>query len=286
MHWHKEVEILLVLKGSVNVRKGTEAYVMKENDLIVINSHEIHSKSKTEEDNIVLGLQIDPDYYCKYYSGFNNILFNCESFNYDEKNQERFNPIRQHLARIVWEFNKKQEGFQLLVGSEVHLLLAYLINNFKSDSSMEEEGIDNDRERIRRIVDYINENMVKGVSLQEIAEREDLNPYYLSHFIKRSLGISFQEYLNFIRLESVTKLLLSTNKTIIDISHESGFPSTKSLNRIFKREYQISPTDYRKLHKRENGFANDIDLQKIKSKRYVDVDRHLALDKLFTYLKL
>lgn len=287
MHWHKELEILLVLKGSLNIRKGTEVYVMKENDLIVINSQERHKTSRTEEDNIVLAIQIDPDYYSRHYPGFDNIRFNCESFHNHEKDQEAFDPIRQHLARIVWESNKKQEGFQLVVGSEIQLLLAHLINNWKDDNPAQGEPIDNDMERIQGIMDYINENMAKGVTLQQIAEREHLNPYYVSHFIKRTLGISFQEYLNFIRLDNVIKLLLNTDKTIIDISYESGFPSTKSLNRIFKREYEISPTEYRKLYKKakENDFNNGLDLDKVKSKTYLDVDRNIALGKLYTYLK-
>ena len=286
-HWHKEMEILLVLKGSVKIKRGSEDHLMKENDLVVINSREIHNISRREEDNIVLAIQIDPDYYSKYYPGFNNILFNCESFHSDESKEESFDLIRHHLARIVWESNKKQEGFQLLVASEVQLLLAHLINNCKKDNLTEDKPIDEDMERIQGIVDYINENMTRGATLQEIAEREHLNVYYLSHFIKRSLGISFQEYLNFIRLESVTRLLLNTNKSIIDISYESGFPSTKSLNRIFKREYEMSPTEYRKLYKKskKNGLGNGIDLERVKSRTYLDVDRNIALGKLFTYLK-
>lgn len=47
-----------------------------------------------------------------------------------KEEQEKFNRIKQRLAKIVWELNKKRKGYQLLIGSEVHLLLVDLINNF------------------------------------------------------------------------------------------------------------------------------------------------------------
>lgn len=288
LHWHHQIEIILVLKGSINLRIESELYLLEENDLILINSNSAHNTSRTMKDNIILALQIDPDYYSQYYSELNKIVFNCKSFGYIKENQEKFDVIRHYLARIVWELNKKQEGFKLKVGSEVNLLLAYLVNNFK-DYIVDDENIENlhqDMDRIQNILSYINDNIENKITLQEIAHREHLNVYYLSHFIKKILGISFQEYLNIIRLDKAVALLLSTNKTITDISYESGFPSTKSLNRLFKKQYNCSPSHYRKGYEKDDtlSYQKDINLYKSKSRTYLDVDRNAALKKLFSYL--
>ncbi|SKC49372.1 GH39 family glycosyl hydrolase [Maledivibacter halophilus] len=288
MHWHKEVEILLVLQGSVNIRVGNERYLLQEDDLILINRNEIHNTNKTEEDNILFALQINPEYYATHYPQIKKIVFDCKSFLHGKNEQKRFDTIRGYLAQIVWELNKKREGYQLTIGSIVYLLAAYLVDNFdyvliedKKEAIMSKNII-----RIQSIIEYINDNLEKKVTLKDIADNQNLSIYYLSHFIKENMGMSFQEYLNNIRLDKAVYLLLNTNKTITELSYESGFSSTKSFNKLFKDTYCFTPTEYRKKcgDKTNNSEDNDKELEKKKSKTYLDVDRSAAFKKLFSYL--
>lgn len=107
MHWHSEIEILLILKGIVNIKIGGKEYLLKENDLIVINSMEMHSINKTNEDNILLALQISPNYYSEIYPDFSNTVFNCNSTL--SSGQEKFDVIRHLVAEILWEINKQKK---------------------------------------------------------------------------------------------------------------------------------------------------------------------------------
>ena len=63
MHWHDEIEILLVLEGSVNIRMGDKTHLLHEDDLILINNREIHNIIKTQENNILLEIQIKQEYF-------------------------------------------------------------------------------------------------------------------------------------------------------------------------------------------------------------------------------
>lgn len=286
MHWHRDIEIALVLQGSVNIRLGNDTHRLEEDELIIINNNCIHNATQVEEDSVVLIVKINPDYYSKYYSGLNNIRFDCRVFDCGER-EERLDMIRHHLAKIIWEFNKKKDGFKLMVGSEVHLLLAYLVNNCKiiPDGNERAKATNNDMERIQRVVSYIDKNADKGVTLQEVADVENLNVYYMSHFIKRVLGISFQKYLNVIRLDKSLKLLSTTNKTITEISYESGFPSTKSLNRIFKRELNCSPSEYRRDNRDMSYSRSNKGIGEIEVKQGPDIYKDTALTKLFSHLR-
>ena len=288
MHWHKHIEIILVLQGSVNIRVGSKKYILTENDLILINSDEIHSTSKTNENNTLLVLQIDPELYNNYYPGFNKITFKCKSFKYNKDEQERFDIIRYHLARIVWELNKKKEGYKFKIGSEMLLLGKHLINNFYYQTiENNTEDIKKYTYRINRIINYIDENLDRGVTLQEVADSEELNVYYLSHYIKKTLGISFQEYINLKRLDKAIPLLISTKKTITEISFESGFSSVKTFNNLMRKTYNCTPTQYRKNNIGVEDKIDDLEISKdkIRSKTYFDVDRNQVFLKLFTYLK-
>ncbi len=63
MHWHNEMEFLLVLEGSVSIRVGEEVYYLKENDIILVNSDELHSTRKTKDENVLLAVQINSNFY-------------------------------------------------------------------------------------------------------------------------------------------------------------------------------------------------------------------------------
>lgn len=176
-----------------------------------------------------------------------------------------------------------KKGHQLIIGSKINLLTLYLVNNFTDLEVHEEREKTNYRDikRIEEIIVYINENIEKKLSLKQIAAKQDINLYYLSHFFKKKTGISFQEYINIKRLERATKLLINTDNKVTDIVFKCGFSSTNYFNRIFKEKYNCTPTEYRE----ENIILNkNLDIDKIKNKTYLDVDRKAAFKKLLSYL--
>lgn len=285
MHWHNELEILFVLQGSVNIRVGNERFLLKENDLMLVNMNELHNINKTSEDNVLLALQINPKYFFAYYPKLRKMAFECKSFLYGRDEQKKYDTIRNYLAQIVWELNKKRKSYQLTIGSIVYMLAAYLVENFDYTLIVDTKvaSISKDIIRIQGIISYINDNVDKKITLKEIADREHLSVYYLSHFIKKNMGMSFQEYLSNIRLDRAVNLLSTTNKTITDISYESGFPSTKAFNKLFKDIYNCTPTAYRKKNEDKTYINNNRENKK--SRTYFDVDRTEAFKKLFSYLK-
>jgi len=290
LHWHDQIEILLVLQGSVHVRERTKSYLLKENDLILFNSNEIHNTSRTDEDNMLLALQISPEYCAACCPGFKRMVFDCKSFLARENDRERFDEIRRFMTRIVWELNKKKKGYQLTVGSEINLLAAYLINHFDCHITEDKNtaGKQRDIARLRNILHYIDEHADDNVTLQGLADREHLNPCYLSHFIREKMGMSFQQYLNHVRLDRAVNLLTNTDRTITEISYASGYPSIKAFNRNFKAVYRCSPKEYRNGNHLSPGgkwIRDDPGSGEKRSRTYLDVDRNAALKKLFSYLK-
>lgn len=287
MHIHKEMEIVLVLEGSINITIKDKGYFLKENDFILVNPGEIHSTSKTNEDNICLVFQFDPINLEYYYPLFGKNIINCKSFEYGEEEQERFDIIRRRLARMLQELNKKTQGYQLKLGSETLLLVRDLLHNFeyrKIDKEEEQESKDN-VQRINRIIKYINDNLDDGVTLDEIADVEDMSIYYLSRFFKQIIGMTFQDYKNQKRVDKAVRLLTNTDDTITSVAFQSGFPSIKALNSIFKRYHGCAPSEFRNtIQDSNNDDMPDLQIDKIKNKTYLDVDRTAAFAKLYSYL--
>jgi len=67
IHWHYCIEILYVIKGTINLYINTEKYVINENQVEIINLDEVHSIESDDPDNKVIIFQIDPYFFQKYY---------------------------------------------------------------------------------------------------------------------------------------------------------------------------------------------------------------------------
>lgn len=103
----------------------------------------------------------------------------------------------------------------------------------------------NNTHRLNRITDYVAEHFSDPLSLQDIAAQEHVTPCHLSHFMKNMIGISLQEYLNQIRFEHALRLMDTTDLTLLDICLETGFSSTRYLNRVFQKNLGCSAKEYR-----------------------------------------
>ena len=101
-------------------------------------------------------------------------------------------------------------------------------------------------ERLKRITEYMYDNYGRKLTLNEIAEREHLSVFYLSHVIKAATGLSYQDLLSFMRVEESEKLILGTDKKIGTISLESGFSAVRYYIKYFEKWFGIHPLEYRK----------------------------------------
>lgn len=97
-----------------------------------------------------------------------------------------------------------------------------------------------------RIIGYIRENLNDcDLSLTSIAQEFEINPTYLSRFFKEQTGENLIDYINKNRVELAKELLQGTNEAIANISMLTGFASSQSLIRVFKKYEGITPGQYR-----------------------------------------
>ena len=78
IHFHEDLEILLVLSGAVTLKNGFYVENLKEGDLFILNARELHSYYRNAEENIVLILQINLDYFSRYFDHLRNSFFVAE----------------------------------------------------------------------------------------------------------------------------------------------------------------------------------------------------------------
>jgi AraC-like DNA-binding protein len=98
-------------------------------------------------------------------------------------------------------------------------------------------------------LEFIDNNLDKQITLEEIANQCYLSPVYFSNLFYEKLGIRPTQYINQKRIQKIQTLLVCTNKSIKEISEECGFKDTNYFCRIFKKYIGTSPAKYRKEKK-------------------------------------
>lgn len=105
-------------------------------------------------------------------------------------------------------------------------------------------------ELIEKAKRYIQENYRDpGLSLKKLAEYVELNERYLSTRFTKETGENFQSYLTGLRIEKSKELLQSTQFKVYEIAEMVGYTTPEHFNRMFKKQEEISPAQYRKQKK-------------------------------------
>ena len=262
LHRHKQLEIIFMLTGTINIRIQEDVYQLQAGDIILINPYDLHGLIATSEDNVFLCFKVDTEYYDYYALNFSTKRFLCNSTLSEKVAFDKNSPFEElwkRLAMLVFQQDDNQSVYGFSVGMIILDIGKILITNFQSESS-ENYVHSKDVQRLTRILDEIDNNFDKGINLKDIAEKENLNLCYLSSFIKQQLGIGFQEYVNMKRIEKVINQLLTTNKTITEIAFSSGFSNTKSLNQLFKKIVYKTPTEFRIKYSESRELLPNFDI--------------------------
>lgn len=98
--------------------------------------------------------------------------------------------------------------------------------------------------RIRKIITFINDNIHRHVSMQELSERFSFHPNYGSVLFKKSMGKSYQDYVIEKKIDRACRLLAETDLSLIEISSRLGY-EYYYFNKLFKRIKGTPPARYR-----------------------------------------
>ena len=250
IHWKDSLEILFVLKGSVEVGIETEEYTLQTRQIEIINVNEVSWISSVDDDNLVLIIDIDPAFFKRYYDDAEDTFFYTDSSNKRVQEDEAYYKLREYISILLFEVVSKLDDYEDLTEETLLQMMYHLLNNFHylfyEGENLEEDELQ--LQRYHRIIKYLSNNYMNKVSLQDIADKEFLSSQYLSYKIKETFGLGFNEYLNQIRVEESTKLLLDTDSSISEISDKVGFSHVRYFNKHFKLHYEMTPLQYRKKH--------------------------------------
>lgn len=113
-----------------------------------------------------------------------------------------------------------------------------------------EDTVPIDSEILNGAMTYINQHYRENICLEDVADFTGFSRFYFSRMFKQFAGCSFTEYLTRKRMETAMDLLTRSTRSIQEIAEQSGFGSLATFNRVFRKQNQCTPTQYRAIYGR------------------------------------
>lgn len=255
-HCHKELELILVLRGVTHYQIYHTDYELNTGDLIIADAEDLHQIHDSSDDILMLSMHIDTRRFDSTYPNIRYMFFVCEEcMEGPSSNRQLLHSklalLKDQVARLALHYAEGDAPSLLM--EEINKLVAILVEHFQGFfmedyqyKTSHQDMSDESMQRLCRITRYIMLNYKEKISLDDFAKTEHLSSYYLSHLIKENLGFNFQNFVNAIRLEFAEKLLVFSNLTLMQISQECGFSSPNYFNKCFSAWHGKTPAQYRK----------------------------------------
>ncbi|MBP2832764.1 helix-turn-helix domain-containing protein [Aquimarina sp. U1-2] len=247
-HYHPEIELVYVNGGTGKRQIGSHMSYYRNGALMLIGSNLPHCgftdlKTGNSRETIV---QMLPDFLGTHFfdipemSGIGKLL-------------------RQAKKGIVFHGNTKRkigaqiealrdlESFERLIGilkvlKEMEKTDEYTILN--AEGFIIETAIQ-DNNRINLIFNFVQQEFIRPISLEEIADKVSMSVPGFCRYFKKITGKTFTQFVNEYRLVHAAKLLHEKQTSITDVCYESGFSNFSHFNKLFKKFSGKTPSMYR-----------------------------------------
>lgn len=103
------------------------------------------------------------------------------------------------------------------------------------------------------VIDYVESNFGGDLSLDAIAYKLGITGPYLSSYFKEKTGTNFSDYIQTVRMNKATEMLIETDLLIQEIAFLVGYLTVASFNRVFKRYTGMTPGEFRRQNKQWKG---------------------------------
>ena len=245
LHWHKEIELLYMIDGSLIMTRNGRKTVINTGDVVVVNSEDIHIVD-VEDDNKInkyLVVQLSYDYAKQFYKKLDTVFFDID------RNENAKKELVKIMAALAELENSKDEFVALEQRSELNKLYYILLKYCTQQKKVAIKKNNSANFRYAKtVIEYIGDNYKDEITLNDMAALVGLSPAYFSKYFKNVTETSFVTYLNTVRLEHALKDLVTENISVMDAALENGFPNVKSFISMCKKVYGATPTQCKKIY--------------------------------------
>lgn len=247
-HYHPEVEITCVLKGSGTRHVGNHISNYDNGDLVLIGPNLPHSgfglHATNPHEEIVVQAKEDvikqPLAHLKEMEAIGLLLEKAKYgivFTGETKKAATAKLINMLQLSSFEKYIELIKVLQLLAVSEEYSLL--------NEQVLLSTTINKHKARLQKILTYVENHYTKEIDIADVARLSALSVPSFCNYFKRTTHITFTDFVNRYRIQKAC-LLLQEDKTIAEVCFETGFNNVTYFNKVFKAVLNKTPSEFRK----------------------------------------
>ncbi len=238
-HWHESIEILYVTEGTITVLSDASSSTAGKDEIIIINSNNVHYIQTLAEESKYYCLIIDRKFCEEFGLDTEEIVF--ERLIKDKAVRDKFNVIKE-------EFHSQKALYKAKIKSAIMDLIICLYRDYTLSESPLSNKLETGKiEIIKKAIRYIQGNYDKNISVSDIAEEAGLSKYYFCRIFKEITGYTIVRFINILRCTNAKKLLLSGKYSVEEAAFKCGFDNLSYFSKTYKKHMGCLPSSTKRL---------------------------------------
>lgn len=243
-HFHEFDKIVILISGSVNYMVEGTDYSLKPWDILLVRHHMIHKAViDVSEPYERIIIYLDSAYVDRFApeGGLMDCFAAAEQrrFCLMRPEESEIAELRGTLERLECTINDTAFGADLMRGTMLTQLMVQLNRIMQRDTSCESSSVEYN-EKIAAALSYINENLTKQLSVDELAAMSYLSRYHFMRLFKSQTGCTVHNYIRQKRLVLAARLIRE-GMSASNAAVECGFSDYSAFHRAFTQTFGVSP---------------------------------------------
>ena len=250
-HWHPEIEITYVQKGTMCYKVNHMVYHLKEGDIVFNNSGALHSGTmENQKDCAYIPVTFDPRLIYGFFQSTINSKY-VDPVIQDsmlpaiciDQSEPWHKPFREYLLRIIDLDEKKPDFYELDITICLQSMWRLLLEHITSEPQASREN-SLEYDRIKKILSYIEENYQNKITLNDIAGHIHLCESECTRLFKRHMNTTLFAFLQEYRIERSLEFL-QDDQPVSAVADKAGFSDPNYYSKVFAKIKGCSPREYR-----------------------------------------
>ena len=251
-HWHPEIEITYVQKGTMCYKVNHMVYHLKEGDIVFNNSGALHSGTmENQKDCAYIPVTFDSRLIYGFFQSTVNSKY-VDPVIQDsmlpaiciDQSEPWHKPFRGYLLRIIDLDEKKPDFYELDITICLQSMWRLLLEHITYEPQASREN-SLEYDRIKKILSYIEENYQNKITLNDIAGHIHLCESECTRLFKRHMNTTLFAFLQEYRIERSLEFL-QDDQPVSAVADKAGFSDPNYYSKVFAKIKGCSPREYRK----------------------------------------
>lgn len=252
-HWHSEMELFCVTHGNVTIQCGTNIFEAHAGDIAFFNSGELHAAVPidSKQELFFRAVVFSPDFLCSTTNDILRIKYISPVMNGElqiprliRQGTELYRAIFSEFDSVYTLLEERPTLFEFQAKACMLRLFACLVENGTAAGIPARQGTA--VESIKKAIQYIQEHYSTPITIEKLAETAGMSEGHFCRVFKQYTLKTPVQFINGVRLTHAADELTNTNKRVLDIAMDCGFNSVSYFIEVFRENFNITPSKYRK----------------------------------------